>query len=151
MLPALKIMQWNLREPRTIQSSWECLGMKIVKMSPCLTSCPALGCSLHCHQMFVAAHILLWSRMSWSSLVHHPGSNELPGSVNVAGRPWRLSITGQLGRDMVGQQEMMSPLAALWWPLGDIYKIAKTQQWAGSQGSFWLLLITDPFTLVASI
>lgn len=53
----------------------------------------------------------LW--LLWSSLVHHPGSNELPASVNVAGRPGRLSITGQLGRDTIGQREMMSPLAAL--------------------------------------
>lgn len=81
------MMEWNLREARTIQNSWGCLGMKAVKMSLCLTSCPTLGCSFHCHQMFVAAHILLWSRMSLSSLVHHPVSNELPGSENVAGRP----------------------------------------------------------------
>lgn len=60
-------------------------GMKAVKRS--LTSCPTLGCSFHCHQVFVAAHTLLWSRRSSSSLVHHPVSNELPASVNVSGRP----------------------------------------------------------------
>lgn len=87
--------------------------MKAVKMSPCLTSYPTLGCSFHCHQMFVAAHILLRSRMSLSCLVHHPVSNELPANVNVAGRPCKAFHHRQLGRDTVGQQEMMGPLAAL--------------------------------------
>lgn len=61
-------------------------------MSPChnlMHQFFALGCSLHnlCYQLCVAAHILLWGRISSSSLPHHPVSNELPASVKVAGKP----------------------------------------------------------------
>lgn len=71
---------------------WECLGMKAEKMSPChnlMHQFFALGCSLHnlCHHLCAAAHVLLWGRMSSSSLVRLPVSNEFPASVKAAGKP----------------------------------------------------------------
>ena len=135
---------------------WECLGVTAEKMSPChnlMHQFFAPSHSLHnlCHLLCVVDHVPLWGRRSSASLVHHPVSNELPATVKVAGKPCKAFHHRTTWRDMVGLQEMMGPLAALWWPLGDIYKTAKTQQWAGSQVSLWLLLITDPFTLFACI
>lgn len=66
--------------------------MKAEKMSPChnlMHQFFAPGHSLHklCQQLCVAAHVLLWGRMSSSSLVHRSVSNELPASIKLAGKP----------------------------------------------------------------